>query len=97
MCFIRFDEIAQPLNVGRKASFVECSIISSTFIGFEETYSYWSVQFFSVIHLSSSISMAPVSFIKTTESYEVSLITISLQTSMTPVSFVKNKESYKVC
>ena len=40
--------VAWPVSVSRYASFGEYSIINSTFSGFEETPSYWSVQFFSV-------------------------------------------------
>ena len=60
-------------------------IINPAFI--EETSSYWFsilVQFFSVFHWLSSIGkphITPVSFSKTTESFEVSLIIISRQTS----------------
>ena len=42
---------------------VKCSVFNPTFIGFEETSSYWSVQNF------SSKTMEP--YVKTTESYEV--------------------------
>ena len=54
---------------------------------FLETFSYCSVQFvqlFSAFHWSPSIGkprMTPVSFVKTPESYEVSLVTINRQTS----------------
>ena len=44
--------------------------------------------------------MTQVFFVKTTESYEVSLVTINGQTSITlgmAVSFVKCTESYEVC
>ena len=54
--------------------FGESSIFNPTFIGYEETSSYWSVQFFSAFHWSPSIGtprMTVVSFIKTTESYKV--------------------------
>ena len=34
------------------ANFGKCSLINPTFIGFEETSSYWSIQFFSVFHWS---------------------------------------------
>ena len=44
-----FVAIARPVNVGQKANFGVCSIINPTFIGFEETSSRWSVQFFSYI------------------------------------------------
>ena len=62
----------------------ECCIINSTFIGFEEISCYWSIQFFSAFYKSTAIGksrMIPVSFVKTTESYEVSLITINRQNS----------------
>ena len=54
-----------------------------TFIGFAETSSYWSVKFFSAFHWPQSIGsprMTPVSFVKTTESYMVSLVNIKRQT-----------------
>ena len=53
---------------------VKCSIISPTFMGSEETSSYWSVLFFSGFHWSPSVGkplMILVSFVKTTESYKV--------------------------
>ena len=75
-------------------NFGECVIINLTFIGFEETSSYWSVLFSSVFfHMSPSIGkprMTPVAFVKTTNSYEVSLVTVNRQTSYT-------MESYKIC
>ena len=50
---------------------MKCSIIIQSFIGYEETSSYWSAQFFSAFHWSPSIAkprMTPVSFVKSTES-----------------------------
>ena len=67
-------------------NFGECSTFNQTFIGFEETSRYWSVQFvlfISAFHWSPSISklhMTLVSFVKTMELYEVSLVTINWQT-----------------
>ena len=45
-----------PMSVD-KTNFGSCSIITPTFIGYEETSCYWSVkryQFFSAFHLSTS-------------------------------------------
>ena len=50
--------------------FADCSIINPTFIGFAEASRYWSVQF--IGHTQS----AGISFVKTTESYKVSLVNI---------------------
>ena len=36
----------------------ECSVFNPTSAGFKETSSYWSVQFFSAFHWSSSIDKA---------------------------------------
>ena len=55
---------------------------------------------FSAFHWSPSISkphMTPVSFVKTEESFEVSLDTISRQISLTPVFTVETMKSYEVC
>ena len=63
--------------------FGECYIINATFIGSEETSSYWSVQFIFVFHWSPSIGkcrLSPVSDYPL-ESYEVSFFTINRQTS----------------
>ena len=52
-----------------------CSIINPTFFGYGEISSYWLIKFSSVFHFSPSIGnprMNPVSFVKTTASYEVS-------------------------
>ena len=69
-------------------NFGECSIFNQTFIGFVETAGYWSghfIQFFfSAFHWSPSNGkprMTSVSFGRTMESYEVSLVTIKRQTS----------------
>ena len=37
--------IARPVNVGDFKKNMECAIFNPAFIGFEETSSYWSVQF----------------------------------------------------
>ena len=55
----------RPVNIGM------CSIIIPTSISFEETSSYWSVQFISIFQWSASIGehhMTLVCFVKTTES-----------------------------
>ena len=63
-----------------------------------ETFSYWSfqfVQFFLCFHWSPSIGkprLTPVSFVKTTESYEVSLVTINRQTSYESGTLHQNYE-----
>ena len=79
----------------------------SSFIGFEEPSSYWSFQFFSAFHWSPLIGIpriAPVSFVKTAESYERIHWSPSIgMPSMTPVSvkttelYVCTTESYEVC
>ena len=38
-------KIARSVNVGRQANFGKSSTVNPTFIGFEETLGYWSVQF----------------------------------------------------
>ena len=73
-------------------NFGECSSNRSTFFGFVEISSYWSVQFSAT---AGKPRMTPVSFVKTTESYEVSLAAISRQTSH-DTSFLST-ESYEVC
>ena len=76
--------IAWSVNAGREANFGECIITNLTFIGFEETSSYWSFQFFFVFNWAPSVGkprMNSVFFIKTTRSYEVSLATINRQIS----------------
>ena len=60
--------------------FDECSIINLTFIGFAEASRYWSVQFF-LLFIGHTQS-AGLSFVKTTESYKVSLVNIKRQTSL---------------
>ena len=57
-----------------------CYITNTTFICYEETSSYWSVQFFCAISLVTcnwQTGRTMVSFVKTTESQEVSLVIIS--------------------
>ena len=72
-----------------------CCIINPTLIGFEETFSYWSVQFF---FWSPSVgNMTLVSFIKTMESYKVSLVSIIGKLHVILVSLVKTTQSYNVC
>ena len=66
------EDIARPDNISQY--FGECSVINLTFIGYDETSSYWLVQFFSDLQWLLSIGkprMTAVSFIKTTESYEI--------------------------
>ena len=52
-CLLLYDcMIARPVNVGREANFGYFSIIDPTFIDFEETSIYWSVQFFFLFYWS---------------------------------------------
>ena len=54
------------------------------FISFEETSRFKSVQLFSVFHLAPLIGkpwMTPLSFIESTESHEISLVSVNRQTS----------------
>ena len=66
---------------------VSDSTINPNFIGFEEASSYWSPQFFFAFHWSPLIDkpgMTLISFVKTTKSYKVSLVTINRQSSYDP-------------
>ena len=73
-------KFARPVNVGRKANFGECSILNPTFIGFEETSSYWPVQSFSVFHWQPSIGKPRMT--------SVSLVTIAVRYPVWPHTFV---------
>ena len=85
------NRIARPSMLADKANLVELSIFNPTFIDFDKTSSYLSVQFFSIFsdfQWPESIGkhrINPVSSVKTTESWEVSLGTISQQTSFDSV------------
>ena len=74
--------------------FCQVLYIYSNFIGFAETsfnhFNCFFFFFFFALHRSPSIGkprMTPVSFVKTTELYEVSLVTINRQTSYDSGSF----------
>ena len=77
--FLRDSVYCTARQCWSRGQFWRVSYNQSKFFGFEETSSYLSVQFFSASDWSSSTGkprMTPVSFVKTTEFYEVSLVTI---------------------
>ena len=76
--------IARPVSVGRSANIGECCIINPTFIGLRKNLVIGQFVFLCDFYWSPSIGktrMIPVSFVKTTESYEVLLVFINRQTS----------------
>ena len=73
-----------PVSVGRLANIGECCIINPTFIGLRKHLVIGQFAFLCVFYWLPSVGktrMIPVFFVKTTESYEVSLVTINRQTS----------------
>ena len=69
-----------------RPKFYQVLFIQSNFYCFEERASYWSLQFIFVspshwLPSTGKFHMTPVSYVQTTESYEVSVVAVSRQTS----------------